>query len=413
MFTKSRRRIIAAVVLALTVLITVTAGVIIGFSAAELRRSSSEMLERYIGLYSLDALPGTEAGMLKNTPPGAPPEDSREPIYTLSTFYSAAINGDGQILAVDEGRGGVYDRDAIIRLARDVVESGKTVGQRGVLAYQVEKRGDYTLVAFIDNTVTNSSFHTLLKWMLITDAAALLVLFVLSVYTADRIVAPLEESDRRQKQFVSDAGHELKTPVAVIASNAEVLSRQIGTNVWLGNIQYENEQMGILVTQLLDLSRAENTEPSFVPVDFSRTVTGEVLAFESVAFEQEKELKTDIRSGIIVQGDPARLARLVSILLDNALRHADGDAEILVALSVEGHSAVLRVENDAAEIHVESLDLLFERFRRGDEAQTGSGHYGLGLAIAKAVVESHRGTIKAEQHDGRICFCAALPVEKL
>ena len=118
----------------------------------------------------------------------------------------------------------------------------------------------------------------------------MVLFFFLSVFLARKIVNPLEESYQKQRQFISDAGHELKTPVSIVSANAELLSREIGDNTWLKNIQYENERMGMLVGQLLDLARTENVTPQMEHIDFSRLVAGEALPFESVAFEKEDRI---------------------------------------------------------------------------------------------------------------------------
>ncbi|MBE6636722.1 MAG: sensor histidine kinase, partial [Ruminococcaceae bacterium] len=214
------------------------------------------------------------------------------------------------------------------RLAKQILNDEKRSGTENNLAfYQVDK-GAYTLVVFMDNTVINESAMTLLRYTLIFGGVALVLFFFLSVYLARKIVNPLEESYQKQKQFISDAGHELKTPVSVVNANAELLSREIGDNRWLQNIQYENERMGMLVGQLLDLARTENITPQTERIDFSRLVAGEALPFESVAFEKGLSLQTDLANPVGVIGNSTQLKQLVSILLDNAIRHSKAQGEI-------------------------------------------------------------------------------------
>ena len=188
-----------------------------------------------------------------------------------------------------------------------------------------------------------------------------------------------------------------------------MLFREIGENEWLANIRYENERMGGLVKQLLDLSRAESAETPMEPVDFSRLVTGETLAFESLAFDQGKMLQTDIAGGIVLNGNRTQLAQLVSILLDNAVRHSTG-TEIRLSLKRRSRTAVLTVANEGEAIPKEKLDHLFDRFYQADEARNQDGqHYGLGLSIARAVAEKHGGHIEASCQNGEIRFTAVLP----
>ena len=170
--------------------------------------------------------------------------------------------------------------------------------------------------------------------------------------------------------------------------------------------------MGELVRQLLELSRAENTETPMEELDLSRVVTGEVLAFESLAFDRGKTIESDIEDGISMTGNRSQLAQLVSVLLDNAVRHASG-GEIRVTLRRQAHTTVLSVVNAGDEIPPDKLEHLFDRFYRLDEARSGEGqHYGLGLSIAKAVAEKHGGSIGVACEDGTIRFTVTLPAKK-
>lgn len=422
MFKKSRRKIVLSIMISLVLLFAVTLSVIMFASYREVRKQNTEMLDRYVELYSLEDQPGSrnEQGPMGSKPPeepgrgprqGKPPIDSRAD-YQLSTFYSVAFGSDNSVLAVDNGEKDVYSEDELTQIAEDILAAGKSSGRNDNLTYIVTSRPNYTLVAFMDNTVTEGSLSTLLHNMLWVGGVAIVVLFFISLLLSRRIIQPLEENDRKQKQFISDASHELKTPVAVIDTNAELLTREIGANEWLANIVYENERMGGLVKQLLDLSRAENAETPMEPVDFSRAVTGETLALETLAFDQGKTIRSDIGDGIFLTGSKTQLTQLVSVLLDNAIRHAAG-SEIDVILKRQGHAAVLTVINDGDAIPPEKQAHLFDRFYRVDEARSSEGqHYGLGLSIAKAIVEKHGGSIGVSCPDGKVQFTVSLPIKK-
>ena len=417
MFNRSRKKIILSIMVSLILLFAITLSVIMFASYREIRQQNTEMLERYVELYFLEQQPGSQNDSAMGSEPGPGPEPGEPPIdqrpgYQLSTFYSVAFAGDHTILAVDNGERTVYDDEELIRIAEELLSEGNTSGRKGTLYYMISTRPDYTLVAFMDNTVTDSSMRTLLHNVLIVGGIAIVFLFFISLHLSKQIIRPLEENDRQQKQFISDASHELKTPVAVIGTNAEMLKREIGENEWLANIQYENERMGNLVKQLLDLSRAENMDPPMEPVDLSRIVTGEVLAFESFAFDQGKIIQSDIEDGIRITGDQARIAQLTAILLDNAVRHGKG-SEIALSLKHQGHTAVLSVVNDGEEIPPEKLEHLFDRFYRVDEARNSEGHhYGLGLSIAKAVAEKHGGSITVSCKDGKVRSMVLIPEKK-
>ena len=341
---------------------------------------------------------------------GRRPRDDRA--FAASTFYSVTFSDTGETLSVDNGINDAKTEDELVSLARDVLSRDGDSGRVENLLYRVDRQSEITLVAFLDVAVTENNMNILLRQIVVTGGIAVLVSFFIAVWLARRIVKPLEESDRRQRQFVSDAGHELKTPVAVIGANTELLARQVGDSDWLANIQYETERMGALVTQLLDLSHAENANVPTEPLDLSRLVAGEALPFESVAYEAGLTVRTDVADDIRVDGNPTQLKQLTSILLDNAIRDADGGEEVALTLRADHRTAVLSVENHGAPIPPAVREKLFERFYRADEARTGDGrHYGLGLAIAKAICDAHRGSISVDCHDGLVIFTVRLPIK--
>ena len=422
MFKRSRKKIILAIMGSLILLFAITLSVIMLASYREIRQENMAMLKRHVELYYLDGETGGPPDLppdglldLPNAPvlepPGRPPLDQK-PDYQLSTFYSVVFGESDTIIAVDNGEKEVYSEEELIGIAKEILAGNTVSGRIGALTYIVDRRPEYTLVALMDNTVSEGSLNTLLHNVLIIGSVAILVMFFISLVLSGRIIRPLEENDQKQKQFISDASHELKTPVAVISTNAELLSREIGENEWLSNIVYENDRMGGLVRQLLDLSRAENAEILMEQVDLSRVVTGEALALEMLAFDHGRVFRTDIEDGVIFTGNKTQLTQLVSILLDNAIRHATG-SEIGISLKRQGHHAVLSVVNDGDEIPRDKLEHLFDRFYRVDEARNSEGqHYGLGLSIAKAVVEKHGGSISVSCQDGKVRFTASIPMKK-
>ena len=264
----------------------------------------------------------------------------------------------------------------------------------------------------MDNTVINENAATLFRYTLIFGGIALIAFYFLSVFLARKIVHPLEESYKKQKQFISDAGHELKTPVSVVSANAELLSREIGENQWLDNILYENERMGMLVGQLLELARTESITPQMENVDFSRLVQGEALPFESVAFENGLQLICDIENEITVEGNSNQLKQLISILIDNGIRHSTDGSAVNLRLSKEHGFAQVSVINKGDEIPEEQRKHIFERFYRVDTARNGEDkHYGLGLAIAKSITEAHKGHIEVLCYNSLVEFRVKIPVK--
>lgn len=409
MFKKSRRKIVVAIMSILVLLWVGTLGVIYASSYFEMTKQNEQMLQAHAEMYSLPNSFGEMMPPNRPRPDGNhgfnPNFDSESPMFQLSTFYSVAVSYEGEILEVKNGMSGVHTDETLKNLAQSIIKSGRNNGIENNLAFLKVDKGGYILVAFMDNTIVNESAITLFRYTLIFGGVALLLFFFLSVYLARRIVNPLEESYQKQKQFISDAGHELKTPVSVVSANAELLSREIGDNQWLQNIQYENERMGMLVGQLLDLARTEDVTPQMEHIDFSRLVAGESLPFESVAFEKGLVLNSNIATDIGLVGNSTQLKQLVSILLDNAIRHSKEHGEVWLTLTKEHGFAKLSVINKGDEIPVEQREQIFERFYRVDTARNGEDkHYGLGLAIAKAIATSHKGNISVHCFDGFVEF---------
>ena len=416
MFRRSRRKIILSIMGSLILLFAVTLAVILLASFGEIRHKNIEMLERYVAEYSLDEVTSKQSKadlpVEKMMGRREPPPSNERSGYQLSTFYSVALSDEGKVLAVDNEGRDAYQEEELVQIARKISSQDQRLGRMGNITYIVEDKEGYTLVAFMDNTVSEAGLKTMLRYVFLVGGLAILAMFFIASILAGFIISPLEENDRQQKRFISDASHELKTPIAVIATNAEMLSRELGHNEWLTNIQYETERMDRLVKQLLDLSHAESAIVPMERLDFSRLVTGETLAFESLAFDKGKTFVTEIEAGIILMGNSSQLTQLVSILLDNAIRHSTGQ-EIGISLVRRPHTALLTVTNDGNEIPPEKIQHLFERFYRVDEARNSeSHHYGIGLSIAKAIAEKHGGNIDVFWQDGKISFTVNLLLKK-
>ncbi len=413
MFKKSRRKIVAAIMSILVLLWVGTLSVIYASSYFEMSKQNKQMLKAHAQTYSLT---GAFNGMMPPSRPfpsgnpGSPPDFTESPMFRLSTFYTVAISQDGDVIEVKNEQPTVYTDDELIGFAQNILKRSTIIGKIKNLAFYMSDKGEYTLIVFKDNTVINEGAMTLFRYTLIFGGVALVLFFFLSVILARKIVNPLEESYQKQKQFISDAGHELKTPVSVVSANAELLSREVGDNQWLQNIQYENERMGMLVGQLLDLARTENVTPQMEHINLSRLVDGEALPFESVAFEKGVVLNTNIMSNISVVGNSAQLKQIVSILLDNAIRHSKEQGEVYLSLTKEHGFAKLCVINKGDEIPEEQRAKIFERFYRVDTARNSEDkHYGLGLAIAKAIITSHSGCIDVQCSNGFVKFKVQIP----
>ena len=235
---------------------------------------------------------------------------------------------------------------------------------------------------------------------------SLLAIYILAKKIAKTIVKPVEDSFEKQKQFVSDASHELKTPLAVIEANADVLQDKNGGNKWITYIQNEVQSMNKLVNDLLTLAKMESTNDiNYQKFDLSKEVQISASVFESMIYEKKIVLETNIQEEIEFNGDKEDIKHIVSILLDNAIKHTEENNKIIVNVEKEKYEIKIEVKNEGTPIPEEEREKIFERFYRVDKARNrNEKRYGLGLSIAKGIVDKYNGTIKAFSKDGFTSF---------
>lgn len=232
--------------------------------------------------------------------------------------------------------------------------------------------------------------------LLVCAALVLILIFLLS----RKAVKPIAESYEKQKQFITDANHELKTPLTLILANLDIAESELGQNEWLDDIRAEGERMTDIINQLVALSRMdeEGNKMNTCEVSFGSLVANTVSEFEPLAKEKGKILSATVDESIMYIGDEALLRRLIGILMDNAIKYCDNSGEISVTLR-HGRKIVLTVENTYAAVGEIELGRLFDRFYRADKARKFTGGFGVGLSMAKVIVENHKGEITAYKKD--------------
>ena len=278
----------------------------------------------------------------------------------------------------------------------------------------MEDNGLYRKLAFVDMSMEQATLARVIRSYLVIALAALLVLLGIAAAASRWVTRPVERAWRQQRQFLSDASHELKTPLTVILSNAELLEGAALPEKparWSGNIRCEAEQMRTLVEQMLTLARADNgVRPAAMePVNFSDVATECVLSFEPVAFEAGKPLEDHVAEDVTVTGDRDRLRHLISILLDNAVKYGAPGGTITLTLERTERQARLTVANPGDPIPPEHLPHLFERFYRADSSRGEQSGFGLGLSIADTIAREHKGSLRAESDAVSTRFIFTLP----
>ena len=256
-------------------------------------------------------------------------------------------------------------------------------------------------IVFVDGSMyrgMSSRFIGTIGFILTATAAMVLILILL---ISKRAIRPIAESYEKQKQFVTDVNHELKTPLTLIMTNLEILESQLGENEWIDGIRRKGEQMTELVGQLVTLSRMDEDEQimAVTKVDLSECVLDAIAEFQPLSEEHKKHMESDVQPDVSCMGNEEALRRLLSILLDNAVKYCDEGGEIKITLR-HRRQIVLTVENSCRSVDDIRLDKLFDRFYRSDEARTFGGGFGIGLSIAQSIAKKHHGEITAYRRDG-------------
>ncbi len=322
-----------------------------------------------------------------------------EPGRTRNSFCVRA-NAQGQVTSIISDFPVHYTSDEICSLVTEVFALGQERGTYSGMQYQLALKNNGYLAAFIDTRVEKNMQNQLFRLSLMIYIVSLGLSVIIAWLLSRWIIKPVREAFGKQRQFVADASHELKTPLATIATNMDVLIAETGENKWTGFIKSEVERMSSLVKDLLDLAKCDNGETRYKMnrFDLSRAVESVVLPFETVIFEKQMTLETQIAGGIEMTGDEKRIQQLALILVDNAVRHSSAGA--VISVSVEGGAGghiTLKVRNTGTGISDWDRNHIFERFYRADSSRTrDTGGSGLGLSIAKSIADAHHARLEVE-----------------
>ncbi|MCD7774879.1 MAG: HAMP domain-containing histidine kinase [Clostridiales bacterium] len=297
-----------------------------------------------------------------------------------------------------------YSSDEIFTIAINIIDTGREYGIYNNMIYKVTSDDLTTTVTILDMSSDLVFMGHMLRLSIIVIICSLVVVFVFTYFLSKWAIKPVKEAFENQKRFISDASHELKTPLTVISANADVLESEIGDNKWLTNIKSQSELMSGLVYDLLDLTKLDETKDTMVMSEFdlSSLVLNKTLVFECTAFESGKNLEENIKEGITFKGDESSIQHLVSILIDNAIKHSDENGTIRVTLTESGSKKIFQVYNTGNGIRNDEKDKIFNRFYRSDQSRSReTGGYGLGLSIAKSIADANHGTISVDGEEGK------------
>ena len=411
MIARLRWRLTALVI---GVLLLVTGGIVLSISLANYRAVDQRAYA------SLGAIAGNR-GVRPEMPLGELPEREDAPnrgdfpmqppgrddafMANLSNFYTVTLNDDGSVAGWESDRGGLYTDAQVAALAAAALATGRETGRvEGTQYFRLMESDDARRLIVVDARLEHMAARSVVRTTALVAGLACAILSAGAWLLIRRMVKPVQEAFERQKQFVWDASHEFKTPLAVISANAEVLAGEMGDNEYLGYIQSEVRRTDRLVQSLLTLARMDRGTVAAKPerFDFSKALLEVALPFESTVFEAGRTLETDVPGEVYIKGDREMLQQLAVILLSNALKYSNEGGSIRLSLARKGRGCQLSVYNTGQGIAPENLERVFDRFYREDLSHNSEiAGNGLGLAIARNIVDAHKGRIHAESEYGR------------
>jgi len=338
-------------------------------------------------------------------------EDIRLPYFTLQ------LSVQGDLIATGGGYYDLSDENFLKDLIKATFSSYDRIGiidEYNLRFYRMSTSVGQILV-YTDISNELAILNSLIRNCILIGIACFLIFLFISILLASWVVKPVDRAWNQQRQFIADASHELKTPLTVIMTNAELMQNpdfdEMSRSTFTSSILVMSKQMRNLVEQMLELARADNIQHNtiFSSVDFSQLVSESILPFEPIFFEKGLTLQTEISEGIKVNGDSSQLRQVLDILLDNAQKYSCENGTTWVTLQRHGKGrCLLTVADEGEEIPAKDLNNLFKRFYRADKARSRTGSFGLGLSIAETIITRHKGKIWVESKNNINTFFVEL-----
>ena len=327
-------------------------------------------------------------------PPGEQPPAPNIPIKG----FSLKFDRNGELLPFNLNKADISQETAVL-YAEEALKKGEPEGKIDSYQYKVKSTPSGTLIVFADQTTQDMMLIELRNLSFITGSISMIVLVIITVLLSKFIVKPVNIAFEKQKRFVADSSHELKTPLAIISANIDILEMEIQKNKHIREIKIQSQRMNHLIRELLVLARTENqaTKNYFIDFNLSDVIENTALPFEVLAFEEGKEMILDIETDVQYLGDENNIKKMISTLIDNAVKYSTENSKVLISLQKKGNKKVIQIENTFAGTLPDDSEKLFDRFYRIDESRArNTGGFGIGLSIAKNIIEQHGGKITIE-----------------
>lgn len=330
---------------------------------------------------------------------GTPPEAPFE-----TRYFSVVLDASGKVTSANLNNIAAVSEDQAKKLAQKVMKTSGSKGFTGIYRYAKAAQSDGTLIAFTDCNKVLDTFYKNMRISGLVSLAGVAAVFVLVVIFSRLVFRPIAESYEKQKQFITDASHEIKTPLTIIDANVEVIEMMSGENKWTKSTKNQVKRLASLAGQLITLSKMDEGDGMADKMKFSMTdaVIDTTSFFESVAETKGRKLVCDIEENLYFVGEEKRIREMFGIFLDNAVKYSTEGSEIHVSLERKGRKLIYQISNETDQIAKGNQDVLFERFYRSDASRnSATGGSGIGLSVAKAVAEAHHGKLTAESKDGK------------
>ncbi len=340
----------------------------------------------------------------KNHPPKGEEERMSPETPYRTRYFSVRMEESGSVLSSDLQYIAAVSEKEAEQYAQEIWNAQNEKGFKHIYRYKFVQKDYGVMVVFLDCRAELESFWTSLLMSIVVSAGGLLAVFVLVLFFSGIVFRPVSESYRKQKQFITDASHEIKTPLTIMEANVEVIEMEKGEDEWTKSIHKQIQRLTAFTLQMITLTKLDEGEIRKQKSEFSFTnaVKESLRSYEVFAKTSGKTVETNVKNGITMLGDERSIRQLISILMDNAVKYSLEESTIYVSLMKKGKKILFEVYNETETVPKGNLDMLFERFYRLDVSRNSeTGGSGIGLSIARAITESHHGKIRAKSDDGK------------
>lgn len=394
MLKKMRWRFISAAMMAFSVVVAALLCIINIWNYKDVTNRQDEIIQTIIDIEN-------SSPPIKSKPP-IPHQGFSDEVGYMTRFFAVLCNENGEVTDIRRDYIASVSDETAASYAHSVLEKRNTSGYYEGYRYTALDMNGKTFVIFLNSEKELQNVYSLLRITSVVAVCCLIVVFILVNALSRRAIAPYVRNIETQKKFITGASHELKTPLTAISTSADVLTFDLPDNEWVKNIKLQSARMSKLIANLITLSRLDEENPYPDKTTFSLTEAIWEISepYAAVAKASGKEYVQHIENDITMFGDKRAIQQMVSILLDNAKKYSPPDGKIRLDVIKRQKKTEISVYNTCHIEHYENINRIFDRFYRLDETHSSRDSYGIGLSIAKAIVENHHGTIHAETHNG-------------